>query len=77
MNRLNNEQSVGLFQRLTWGRRKAEYRGTLMNQCRTYWNTNVQIKPRDKYIQIGLIDAAPKPIVTRQSGEVLEGRVIY
>lgn len=47
-----------------------------MNQSRTYWNTDSQIKPGDKYIEIGLNNAVPKPIVTRYSGEVLEGLVI-
>ena len=70
-----SERSVVLFQQLSCGFRKAEHRATLMNQSRTYWNTNAQIKPRDRYIQIGLINAAPKPMVTRES-EVLEGLVI-
>jgi hypothetical protein len=47
-----------------------------MNQSRRYWNTDSQIKPGDKYIEIALNNAVPKPIVTRSSGEVLEGLVI-
>lgn len=46
-----------------------------MDNCRTYWNTNSLIKLGDKYIRIELINAAPKPIVTRHSGELLEGFV--
>ena len=47
-----------------------------MNQYRTYWNTDAHIKPGDKYIQVRLSNADPKPIVTRHSGEVLDGLVI-
>ena len=47
-----------------------------MEHFRTYWNTNSLLKPGDKYIQVELNNAAPKPIITRRSGELLEGHVI-
>ena len=46
-----------------------------MDMCRTYWNTNSLIKRGDKYIRIELNNTAPKLIVTRHSGELLEGFV--
>ena len=47
-----------------------------MEKFRTYWNTNSLLKPGDKYIQIELNNSAARPIITRNSGELLEGQLI-
>lgn len=47
-----------------------------MEKSRTYWNTNSLLKPGDRYIQLELNNAGPKPIITRRSGELLEGYLI-
>lgn len=46
-----------------------------MHKYRTYWNTDARIKSGDRYIKIGIDNAAPKPVVTRCGGKVLESFV--
>ena len=74
--RLGVERSSDLVEHGALGYLKPCAGRALMNEYRTYWNTHAQIKPGDKYIQITLSNAGPKPIVTRNTGEVLEGLVI-